>query len=104
MLPAKERLESGDLPTCQTRLWLVVKHEFTPCQRAPELRFNFQASHRALVHLRQVELINPAALLFSLKHRRIGIPEQAIRIRSIPRVDTDPEAYGSIDFLAIQLE
>src|SRR5687768_5039522 len=45
MLPAKERLEPGDFPTRQTRLWLVVKHKFTPCQRAPELCFDFQASH-----------------------------------------------------------
>ena len=104
MPPAQQCLKASDFTTHQTHLRLIVQHEFTPCQRAAQLRFQFQACDRTLVHLRQVKLINRGSVFFGLKHCSVSISEQAIRVRTISGINANPETGGNIDFLTFQLE
>ena len=81
-----------------------MQHEFVPCQCAPQLRLHFQARYRAFIHLWQIKLINRGSMFFGLEHRSISVPEQAVRIRTISRIDADTQAGRNIYFLAFQFE
>src|SRR5579871_3924642 len=104
MLPAQQRFETGDMPGDQTCLRLVMQHKLSPRERTAKLCFRFQASHRAFIHLRQIELVNRGAVLLSLKHCSVSIPEQAVRIGAVSRINTDSEARGNVNFLTLKLE
>ena len=74
MLPAQQRLKTCYIAIDQTCLGLIMEHEFVPCQGTAQLRFHPQPRHCALIHLRQVKLIDRGPLLFRLKHGGIRAP------------------------------
>ena len=104
MLPAQQCFETSDISGSQACLWLVVQNKFAARKCATKLCFHFQSSHRPLIHLGQIELVDGRTMLLRLKHRGIGIAKQTIRISAIPGVNTDPEACGNINFLPFKLE
>ena len=95
MLPAHQRLVSGDAPGARVDHRLVVHAQLVLAQSAAQVALEREAARGRLVHLGGEELVIGAAHLLGVVHRRVGVADQRLGIA--PVVGKHRDADGRRD-------
>ena len=104
MVPADQRLDTGEAPGRELELRLVVQHELAPLQRLAQLALEPPARLRLLVHRRLEQAKAVAALRLGAVEGEVGVLEQRVRVLPVLREQGDADAGGDMHLVAVELE
>src|SRR5208282_1028083 len=92
MLPAEERLQSGDLSSGNIHLWLIHQRKFSFVECQSQAVLQGQSLHNLSIHVLRKELKVVTSMIFGAIHGSIGIFDQGIAVRTVFRENADAEA------------
>jgi len=101
MLPAHERLESGDRTTSQAEDRLIGEDQLLALDRALEVDLELEALDDRGVHLGLEHRVAPLAAALGAVHRQVRVPKQGL---GAGRSDCNADAGADVDLAAAQLE
>ena len=103
MLPARQRLEAGDLAV-DARLRLVVQHQLAALDRRSQVVLERAPLAQPLVHVGLEEADRAAPLGLGAIERGVGVAEQRGGVGAVDRIDRDPDAQPDAQAVAVDLE
>ena len=81
-----------------------MQQKLLAVQCAAQLRIELLALDLLLFHLRQIELVSVAPLVFCEIHRCVGVFQQGIRVFAVAGVEGDADAGGNVGLVAVEIE